>query len=94
MARLLTWVLKNLDAFIGLLLALTVAILGLNNGVSQDVVNSAILLILGLLAQALLRDRLRRETAEREVRQVVRDTAIGSANSCRRCRKSSARRGC
>ncbi|MFG1867231.1 hypothetical protein [Micromonospora arborensis] len=74
MARLLTWVLKNLDAFIGLLLALTVAILGLNNGVSQDVVNSAILLILGLLAQALLRDRLRRETAEREVRQVVRDT--------------------
>jgi hypothetical protein len=74
MAGLLAWVVRNLDAFIGLLLALTVAFLGVNNGVSQEVVNSAILLVLGLLAQALLRDRLRRETAEREVRQVIRDT--------------------
>lgn len=74
MARVVTWVVKNLDAFIGLLLALVVAILGLNNTVSQDVVNSVILLVLGLLAQALLRDRLRRQTAEQEVRQVVRET--------------------
>ncbi len=74
MARFVTWVVKNLDAFIGLLLALVVAILGLSDTVSQDVVNSVILLVLGLLAQALLRDRLRRQTAEQEMRQVVRDT--------------------
>ncbi|MEV0428673.1 hypothetical protein ACIBPB_30035 [Micromonospora sp. NPDC049836] len=74
MARLFTWVVNNLDAFIGLLLALTVAVLGLTSTVSQEVVNSAILLILALLAQALLRDRLRRETAEHQLRQVVRDT--------------------
>ncbi|PTA44784.1 hypothetical protein [Micromonospora sp. RP3T] len=73
MARLLGWVVSNLDAFIGLLLAVTVAVLGLTNTVSQDVVNSAILLVLGLLAQAVLRDRLRRRTAEQEVRQVMVD---------------------
>ncbi|MFI5836693.1 hypothetical protein ACIA5A_23735 [Micromonospora sp. NPDC051300] len=74
MARLIGWVVSNLDAFIGLLLAVTVAVLGLTNTVSQDVVNSAILLVLGLLAQAVLRDRLRRRTAEQEVRQVIVDT--------------------
>jgi hypothetical protein len=74
MARLFTWVVNNLDAFIGLLLAVVVAVLGLTNTVSQDVVNSAILLILALLAQAMLRDRLRRETTEQQVRQVLVDT--------------------
>ncbi|MEE3921728.1 hypothetical protein V2I01_36155 [Micromonospora sp. BRA006-A] len=64
----------NLDAFIGLVLALTVSVLGLTNAVDQEVVNSAILLVLGLLAQAMLRDRLRRRTTEREVRQVISDT--------------------
>ncbi|WBC16191.1 hypothetical protein O7600_04935 [Micromonospora sp. WMMA1998] len=74
MTRLFAWVVTNLDAFIGLLLAVTVAVLGLTNTVSQDVVNSAILLVLGLLAQAVLRDRLRRKTAEQQVRQVMVDT--------------------
>ncbi|GAA3776186.1 hypothetical protein [Micromonospora maritima] len=74
MTRLFAWVVTNLDAFIGLLLAVTVAVLGLTNTVSQDVVNSAILLVLGLLAQAVLRDRLRRQTAEQQVRQVMVDT--------------------
>ncbi|SCG68552.1 hypothetical protein [Micromonospora inositola] len=74
MARIFTWVVNNLDAFIGLMLALTVAILGLTSTVSQEVVNSAILLILALLAQAMLRDRLRRETAEHQVRHVLGDT--------------------
>ncbi|MGR6319399.1 hypothetical protein Q2K19_28910 [Micromonospora soli] len=74
MARLFTWVVKNLDAFIGLLIAVTVAVLGLTNAVSQEVVNSAILLILALLAQSMLRDRLRRETAEHQVRNVLTDT--------------------
>ncbi|MFI7071600.1 hypothetical protein [Micromonospora sediminicola] len=74
MTRLFAWVVTNLDAFIGLLLAVTVAVLGLTNTVSQDVVNSAILLVLGLLAQAVLRDRLRRRTAEQQVRQVMVDT--------------------
>ena len=75
MTRLIAWVVTNLDAFIGLVLALTVAVLGLtNDAVSQEVVNSAILLVLGLLAQAVLRDRLRRRTTEREIRQVIVDT--------------------
>ncbi|WFE40520.1 hypothetical protein [Micromonospora sp. WMMD998] len=74
MARLLGWVVSSLDAFIGLVLAVTVAVLGLTNTVGQGVVNSAILLVLALLAQAVLRDRLRRRTAEQEVRQVIVDT--------------------
>lgn len=74
MARLFAWVVNNLDAFIGLLLALTVAVLGLTSTVSQEVVNSAILLILALLAQALLRDRLHRETTETQVQHVITDT--------------------
>ncbi|MFC4150155.1 hypothetical protein ACFO0M_28200 [Micromonospora mangrovi] len=74
MARLFTWVVNNLDAFIGLVLALTVSVLGLTSTVSQEVVNSAILLILALLAQAMLRDRLRRENAQHRVQHVLADT--------------------
>ena len=71
MARLFSWVVDNLDAFFGLLLAVTVSVLGLTNSVSQEVVNSAILLVLALVAQALLRERWRRDTVEEETRRMV-----------------------
>lgn len=74
MVGLLIWVVKNLDAFIGLVLALVFAVLGLNGTADKEQVSAATLLILGVLAQALLRDRLRRVNAEREIRQVAQDT--------------------
>ncbi|MEE6259707.1 hypothetical protein [Plantactinospora sonchi] len=74
MARLISWVASNLDAFFGLAIALTVAILGIIDDVPQDVVNSVILLILALLAQALLRERWRRDTAEKAGRQMLAES--------------------
>ncbi|MFC6016893.1 hypothetical protein ACFP2T_11830 [Plantactinospora solaniradicis] len=75
MARLLSWVASNLDAFFGLVVAITVSILGLTDDASEDVVNSAILLILALLAQALLRERWRRDTAEKATRKMLAESA-------------------
>jgi hypothetical protein len=72
MTRLFVWVAGNLDAFFALVLALSVAGLGLTTSVSQEVVNSAILLTLAVVAETILRDRWRRGTADREVRQSIR----------------------
>jgi hypothetical protein len=73
MSRLFAWLANNLDTVTGLLLALTVGVLGMTGQVEQEVVNSAILLILALLAQALLRERWRRDTTERQARQIVQE---------------------
>lgn len=76
MTRGFTWVANNLDAIIGLLLALGVGVLGLASDEKwvPKTVDSATLLILALLAQALLREQWRRKSTEREVRQIIRDT--------------------
>jgi len=73
MSRLFAGLANNLDAAIGLVLALTIGALGITGQVEQDVVNSAILLVLALLAQAVLRERWRRDTAERQVGEVIRE---------------------
>jgi hypothetical protein len=72
MTRLFIWVASNLDAFFALVLALSAAALGLTGTVSQEVVNSAILLTLAVVAESILRDRWRRGSADIEVRQSIR----------------------
>jgi hypothetical protein len=71
MKRLLSWVVSNLDAFFALLVAILVAVLGFANVAKQQVVGSAILLILAVIAQTILRDRWRRNLAEHEMRDAI-----------------------
>lgn len=65
MARFALWLAKNADAAIALLLALVVAVISLG---SESLVASVTLLVLGLLAAGILRDRTRRGPVEEEVR--------------------------
>lgn len=74
MMRLAAWLAKNTDAALALLLALVVGALGLLPGVGDEVLGSATLLILGLLATSILRDRWRRGPVEAEVRDSLRGT--------------------
>lgn len=75
MTRLVGWVASNIDAFFALALAFALAGLGITNVVSQDIVNSATLLVLAVLAETILRDRWRRTTAERELQTVLTEAS-------------------
>jgi hypothetical protein len=69
MGRFAVWLAKNADAAIALIIAVVVAVLGLSSvGTNSDVVASATLLVLGLLAASILRDRVRSAPVEAEVR--------------------------
>ncbi|WP_067462674.1 hypothetical protein [Actinomadura macra] len=74
MTRFATWLGKNADAFIALVLAIAVAVLGVGVDLphEDDVTNSAILAVVGLLATSVLRDRGRRIPVEAEVRDTLR----------------------
>jgi hypothetical protein len=74
MRRIVVWLGNNLDALLGLILALTFSVLGLTNAIPPELVNSAILLVLALLAQAIVRDRWRRDTADEELHAVLTRT--------------------
>jgi hypothetical protein len=75
MRRLLAWTGKNIDGSIALVLALAVGALGVLNVVNRDLVNSATLLILALLAEVILRERWQRSRVEGEIRQGLDRTA-------------------
>lgn len=69
MNRLWSRIADHADGVLALMLALVVSILDLaNDAIAPELVNNAILLCLAVLAFAVLRDRWRRESAEREVR--------------------------
>jgi hypothetical protein len=70
MSRFATWMVKNADAVIALVLAVAVALIGLgfNFQNEDEVVDSAVLAVVGLLATSLLRERTRRAPVENEVR--------------------------
>lgn len=70
MSRFATWIGKNADGLIGLVLAACIAILAWADVVGTNQVNSAVLLILAVLATTLLRDRVRSGFVERDVRKV------------------------
>ena len=76
MNRLWSRIADHADGVLALVLALVVSILDLaNDDIPAGLVNNAILLCLAVLAFAILRDRWRRESAEREVRVVLEDAA-------------------
>ncbi|GAA5053971.1 hypothetical protein [Nocardia callitridis] len=56
-ARWLIWLRNNVDGLVALLLAFTVGVLAVVDVINDDALNEAILLVLGLLATTLLRDR-------------------------------------
>ncbi|TDC85007.1 hypothetical protein [Actinomadura sp. 7K507] len=74
MTRFANWLGKNADAVIALVLAITVAVLGVGVKLPNEaeITNSAILAVIGLLATAVLRDRARRIPVEAEVRDTLR----------------------
>ncbi|MFI0445282.1 hypothetical protein [Actinomadura sp. 6N118] len=74
MTRFAIWLGKNADAFIALVLAIVVAVIsiGLKIPNENQVINSAILAVIGLLASSVLRDRGRRIPVEAEVRDTLR----------------------
>jgi hypothetical protein len=75
MVRFTAWLARNADAAIALLLAVFVGALGLSPALGDhqsEIVASATLVVLGLLATAILRDRYRRTPVEEEVRDTLR----------------------
>ncbi|HET9254666.1 MAG TPA: hypothetical protein VFO16_05630 [Pseudonocardiaceae bacterium] len=70
MSRIATWIGRNADGLVALLLAACIAILAWADVVGTNQVNSAILLILAVLATTLLRDRVRTGIVERDVQRV------------------------
>ncbi len=75
MARFVSWLGRNADGLIALLLAVCIGVLGLADVVGTDQVSEATLLILAVMAVVLLRDRLHGRSVEREVKQVLHDTS-------------------
>lgn len=75
MTRFATWVGKNADAVIALVIAIAVAVIGLGFNLPNEteITNSAVLAVVGLLATSLLRERGRREPVETEVRASLGD---------------------
>lgn len=77
MNRLWSRIADHADGMFALALALVVSVLDLaNDEIPPDLVNNAILLCLAVLAFAVLRDRWRRESAEREVRTALEGAAV------------------
>jgi hypothetical protein len=72
LARFFVWLLKNADAAIALVIAVVVAIFGLSDDPDPGLVASATLLVLGLLAAGILRDRYRSAPVEEEIRGSLR----------------------
>lgn len=72
LARFVFWLLRNADAAIALVVALVVAVIGLSEDPEPGKVASATLLVLGLLAASILRDRYRRAPVEDEIRGSLR----------------------
>ncbi|GLZ10698.1 hypothetical protein Acsp04_09330 [Actinomadura sp. NBRC 104425] len=75
MTRFALWLGKNADALIALVLAVAVAVIGLGVRVPDEVTDSAILAVIGLLATSVLRDRARRVPVEAEVRDTLRSSS-------------------
>lgn len=70
MSRISKWIGKNADGVIALVLAACIAVLAWADVVGTNQIDSAVLLILAVLAATLLRDRGRSGVIERELAQV------------------------
>ncbi|WP_395106879.1 hypothetical protein [Actinomadura sp. SCN-SB] len=77
MTRFATWIGKNIDAVIALVLAIAVGVLsvGFDLPNESEITDGAVLAVVGLLATYLLRDRARRGPVEVEVRQALQSSS-------------------
>jgi hypothetical protein len=70
----LVWVKDNIETFTALTLASVVSVLGLADAVSPDLIEKTIPLTLAVFAFALLRERWRRDEAEKQIARSVQST--------------------
>jgi hypothetical protein len=68
----LPWLGRNIDPILALIVALVVGSLEVFSTVPSSTVSSGILLVLGVLSVAVLRDRLTKDTTEQQLRAEVR----------------------
>jgi hypothetical protein len=74
MRTALVWARDNIETAIALALASVIAVLGLTNTTPRDLIENAILLTLAVFAFALLRERWRRDEAEKQIARSVQGT--------------------
>jgi hypothetical protein len=72
MKRLAVWAVRNIDGIIALVVAAVVAGLDVFSDISAETKVSGILLVLGVLTIAILRDRSRKDETEHQMRDEVR----------------------
>jgi hypothetical protein len=72
MKRLPSWAVRNIDGIIALVVAAVVAGLDVFSDIPADTKSSGVLLVLGVLAVAILRDRYRKDDLEHQMRDEVR----------------------
>jgi hypothetical protein len=70
MSRLIAWLRSNADGVIALVLAFCIALLGSVDVLGAAQVNNAVLLVLGVLATTLLRDRTTAGKVEHDVHEI------------------------
>lgn len=71
----ISWFKDNAETGVALVLTSTVSVLGILDLVSADLISKVIPLTLAIFAFALLRERWRRDTSQREIQQVVQQTS-------------------
>ena len=71
MSRITTWIAKNADGVIALVLGVCIAVLALADVGGINQINAAVLLVLAVLAATLLRDRVRAGVVERDMARVL-----------------------
>ncbi|WP_067656959.1 hypothetical protein [Nocardia harenae] len=86
MTRALAWLRNNVDGLVALVLAFIVGMLAVLDLIDVDSVNAVVLLVLGLLAGTLLRDRHLSAQAVRDASsvQLLYGSAIGHAHTLAR----------
>jgi hypothetical protein len=72
MRNFLAWLGRNVDPLLAVAVALVVGALEIFSNVSESTVSGGVLLVLGVLSIAILRDRHREDSSERELREEVR----------------------
>lgn len=72
MSRISTWIAKNADGVIALVLGVCIAILALADVGGINQINAAVLLVLAVLAATVLRDRVRAGVVERDMTEVLK----------------------
>lgn len=75
MKSTLGWLARNIDPLLAIVVALVVGALDIFSDVSQATLTGSVLLVLGVLSIAVLRDRRREDSTEQDVRAELRRAA-------------------